>query len=278
MRLRNYTTFTNTFDFFKYIDKLLDPKTGGSVGANRNHAGKLLERFTTDWHLLRGEHDYIEVWDANDRRNIPDWVIDKINGADIWKYGAHSYAIDKICLTRSHEIDIHSDKSILHVDKNLAISKIQSLLAVRNNPLVNVRHYILNTNASQASKYLNVHSTYKPLIYGANEFMPNILNEKEIKDDKIFWKNIKLKAKKKPLIVTTGFIAREQSQLDYIEKAYDFIIANIVKHGYAKAYNLAVGAFGKTLCDAVLACKLRSHFNPIYTNTSVPVSVNWIEM
>jgi hypothetical protein len=193
MKYKPYESFSNSHDFFDYLEELLDPNTD-DVGNKRRHAGKLFEMFTRDWHMSKGE--YAEIYDANDFKSIPNHIIDTINGWELLNKGANSYAIDKICVTRSNKYHIMSDKSILDRDDTLSVSKVQPLLALRDNPLVNVEHYIVNTNADGVSRYLSVHSS-KPLVFTHNEFLPNLCNTEEVVADEFFWKNIQRRAKNK---------------------------------------------------------------------------------
>jgi len=272
MSYRKYESFSNSHSFFDYLEELLDPNTG-DVGNKRRHAGKLFEMFTRDWHMSKGE--YAEIYDANDFKSIPNHIIDTINGWELLNKGANSYAIDKICVTRSNKYHIMSDKSILDRDDTLSVSKVQPLLALRDNPLVNVEHYIVNTNADGVSRYLSVHSS-KPLVFTHNEFLPNLWNTEEVVADKLFWKNIRRRAKnKKPLATKKGFTPRNQDQQDYVDICVKKIADMLQTFGYAKGYALAVGAFGKSVTDAVIGCLLRPYFKPIYTNTSLPISVNF---
>lgn len=271
MSYKKYESFSNSHDFFDYLEELLDPNTD-DVGNKRRHAGKLFELFTRDWHMSKGE--YAEIYDANDFKSIPNHILDSINGWDILQ-GANSYGIDKICVTRFGKIHIMSDKSILDRENTLSMSKVDKLLALRDNPLTNVEHYIVNTNANDISRYVNVH-THKPKTFTHNEFLPNLWNTEEVDADEVFWKNIQRLAKnKKPLAVKRGFNPRNQDQQDYVDICVKKIVDMLQTFGYAKGYALAVGAFGKSITDAVIGCLLRPHFNPIYTKSKVPISVNF---
>lgn len=269
MSYKKHESFSNSHAFFDYLEELLDPTTD-DVGNKRRHAGKLFELFTRDWHMSKG--NYAEIYDANNFKSIPNHIVDNINGWEILK-GANSYGIDKICVTRSGKYHIMSDKSILDREDTLSMSKVDKLLALRNNPLVKVEHYIVNTNANEISRYVNVH-TDKPLVFTHNEFLPNLWNKEEVEADELFWKNIRRRAKNKPTVATKrGFTPRNQDQQDYVDICVKQIVDMLQKFGYAKGYALAVGAFGKSITDAVIGCLLRPYFNPIYTNSKVPVSV-----
>lgn len=266
MKIKTLQDFDNSKQFINYLTIQLSK-------GNSKPAGSLFEDFTREYHLEFG--DYIQVYDSNDIDNIPDVILDKLDAWDLLDKGANSYGIDKICVTRHNEIDIHQDKSTLHTDKNISAKKAEAMMSLRDNPLKNVRNFILNTTAQNISHYKEVWKDQPPITFGFDSFVPDQTDLDAVSKDKKFWKNIKTRAKGKSTVKVYGFESRGPAQDEYIEAGVKECTIQITKNGYAKWHQLAVGAVGKSVLDPVLLTELEDLFDPLLTNTPQPVSVGF---
>ena len=203
----NWTTFTNSKDFIDWIVKELND-------GNANEAGKAFEEYTKRWHIAFG--DYLHVFDANDIHAIPSVYLDKLDAWELLNKGANSFGIDKVCVTRFHEIDVHQDKSSLNTDKNLSAKKAEGMMSLRNNPLKNVRNFVVNTTAQDLSHYKNVWKDQPPLTFGYDAFVPDDNDVEEIEKDKLFWQNIQAETEGKPTVDIYKFKSRGLEQDTYI--------------------------------------------------------------
>ena len=240
---------------------------------NAQEAGKAFEEYTRKWH--KAFSDYLHVFDANNIHDIPSVYLDKLDAWDLLNKGANSFGIDKVCVTRHHEIDVHQDKSTLHTDKNLSAKKAEGMMSLRNNPLKNIRHFVVNTTAQDLSHYKNVWKDQTPITFGYDAFVPDDGDVEAIERDKQFWKNIKAEAKGKPTVNIYAFKSRGPEQDAYIQSGVDFARRHLAKDGYAKWHQLGVGALGKSVLDPVMLAELENEFDKAYTNTPQPVSINW---
>jgi hypothetical protein len=265
--MKKLQSFNSTPELFEHIATLL----GSGVASNKKVAGDLFEQYTREHHLAFS--DYVEVYDANDKIKIPDWVVDTIDGWELLNKGANSYAIDKICVTRNGDIDIHQDKSTLDMDKNLSTGMAEGMMSVRNNPLKNVRNYVINTTARDISHYASLWKDQPVICYGSNYFADE--DTEAIKRDKIFWANLKLKQKNKPVTKIYNFVPRNVGQTEYIDAGVNFATASFQQSKSAKWHQLAVGGLGKSVLDAVLLTELEDLFDPVLTNTPQSVSVSF---
>lgn len=258
---KKLSDFSSTHQFFDYISKNL------SEGTNVKYTGELFEQFTREWHLNFG--DYTAIYDANDLASIPHNIVDKIDAFEILSKGANSFGIDKICVSRLNgEIDIHQDKSTIHVDKKLSTDKAAKMMSLRNNPLKGIRNYIINTTAKDLSHYSKLWKDQPPVTYSFSDFIP--VTEDDIKRDLVFWQNIKAKSKKKPTVNVYGFISRGPEQDDYINNITSYIKKSLFDNGYAKCHGIGVGALGKSVLDAIITVKIDSD---LAIFDSPPVSV-----
>ena len=265
--VKKLEAFSSTEQFIKYVTDLL------SKGGQTKEAGDLFEQFAREWHLEFGE--YIAIYDSNAVDTIPSAIINKIDAFEILNKGANSFGIDKICITRTGEIDIHQDKSSLHTDRKLSANKATGMMSLRNNPLKNIRHFVINTTAKDLSHYAKLWKEQTPLCYGYDSFVPDENDAEAVKRDQIFWQNVKAKRKNKPTQQIFGFVSRGPEQDDYIAAGKKFAVDSMSNNGYAKWHQLGCGALGKSVLDAVLLAELEYLFNPIYTKTPKPVSVSF---
>lgn len=262
--MKTLVDFNNSKSFISYITKELSK-------GNFKPAGLLFEDYTKIWHTEFS--DYIAVYDANDITSIPNSVLDKL---DAWNIvGNNSYGIDKICVTRYSEIDVHQDKSTLHTDNNLSAKKAEGMMSLRDNPLKNVRNFVLNTTAKDLSHYKNVWKNQTPITYGFDKFVPNKGDENAVARDKQFWKNIKQKAKGQSTVKVYGFKSKGIEQDDYINAGFNYADASIRRSGFAKWFHLACGGVGKSVIDPVMLTMLEYLWTPKLTNSPVQVSVGF---
>jgi hypothetical protein len=211
--MKKLETFKSTDQLFKYIKSLLS-------NGDAKEAGDLFEQFTREWHLEFGE--YIEVYDANDIHSIPSQIIEKIDGWELLQKGANSFGIDKICVTRFGDIDVHQDKSTLHTDKKLGTDKAAKMMSLRDNPLKNIRHFVINTTAQDLSHYAKLWKDQTPITFGYDSFIPDETDFEEVNRDSLFWLNIKAKKKNKATTNIFGFKSRGIEQDDYISAGINF--------------------------------------------------------
>lgn len=267
------TNFSSTEQLFDKIQTLLS--TG--IARNKKIAGDLFEQYTQQHHLEFG--DYFAVYDANDKYNIPTNVIDKIDGWSLLDRGDNSFAIDKIAVTKdplkynNFEVDIHQDKSTSHMDSNLSTDKAAKVMSVRNNPLKNIRNYIINTTAQDISNYASIWKDQSLICYGYDYFVGDDIESKN--RDLEFWKNIKLRAKNKPTTNIYNFTPRNRGQLDWIAAGKSFAEQSFQQTQSAKWHQLGVGALGKSVVDPVMLTELEYLFDPNLTKTPKPVSVSF---
>lgn len=267
--MKKLTSFSSTQQFFKYVTDQLGARSGKAT----KEAGDLFEQFTKEWHLEFGE--YVNVYDANDAHSIPSHIIDKIDAWELLQKGANSFAIDKICETRFGEIDIHQDKSTLHTDKKLSTDKAAKMMSIRDNPVKNVRNFVINTTAADLSHYAKLWKDQPPLCYGFDAFVPDEDDVEAVERDKQFWLNIKAKYKGKSGVKIFGFKSRGPQQDDYIKAGVDFATKSLGNSGYAKWYQLGTGALGKSVLDPIILAELEQHFHKAYTHTPQPVNVSF---
>jgi hypothetical protein len=265
--MKKLESFKSTVNFFDYI-------TTNLSNGNSQIAGKLFEEFTREWHLEYG--DYVAIYDANDKHSIPQQIVDKIDAWELLDKGANSYGIDKICVTRNGgQIDIHQDKSTLHIDKNLSARKAEGMMSLRNNPLKNIRHFVINTTAQDMSSYSKLWKDHPPLTFGYDKFVPDGADSESQARDKQFWHNIRLKRKGIHPTNIFGFVSRGSQQDDYINAGVNFGRTTFQNNGKPKWHQLGVGALGKSVLDPIILAELESLFDPIYTGTPYPVSVSF---
>ena len=270
----NLTSFSSTEQLFDKIQTLLS--TG--VARNTKIAGDLFEKYTQQHHLeFEG---YFAVYDSNDKLSIPDEVIDRLDAWEFFdKSETNSFGIDKISVTKDpkkykdFEIDVHQDKSTLHMDKNLSTEKAAKMMSCVNNPLKNVRKWILNTTAQDISHYASVWKDHPCICYGYDYFVGDDAESK--KRDLEFWKNIKLRTKNKPTTNIYDFAPRNSGQTDWIIAGKIFAEESFKQTQSAKWHQLGVGALGKSVVDPVMLAELEYLFDPNLTNTPKPISVSF---
>jgi hypothetical protein len=268
--MKKLESFKTTEAFFDYIGDLLSAKDGNKT----KEAGDLFEEFTCEWHLEF--NDYIAVYDANNIHSIPSHIIDKIDGWELLQKGANSFGIDKICVARNDgRIDVHQDKSTLHMDKKLGTDKAAKMMSLRDNPLKNIRHFVINTTAQDLSHYARLWKDQTPLTYGYDKFVASEDDAEAISRDKMFWDNIRAKKKGKPTTSIFGFVSRGPQQDDYINAGIAYAKKAFQTHGRPKWHQLGVGALGKSVLDPIILAELEYLFNPAYTKTPRPVSVSF---
>lgn len=268
--MKKLESFKTTESFFNYISILLSAKDGNKT----KEAGDLFEAFTQEWHLEF--NDYVAVYDANNIHAIPSHIIDKIDGWELLQKGANSFGIDKICVARNDgRIDVHQDKSTLHMDKKLGTDKAAKMMSLRDNPLKNIRHFVINTTARDLSYYAKLWKDQTPLTYGYDKFVASEDDAEAISRDIMFWNNIRAKKQGKPTTNIFKFVSRGQQQDDYINAGVSYAKKSFQLHGRPKWHQLGVGALGKSVLDPIILAELESLFNPIYTKTPNPVSVSF---
>ena len=268
--MKKLESFKTTEQFFNYITELLSQKDGNKT----KEAGDLFEAFTQEWHLEF--NDYVAVYDANNIHAIPSHIIDKIDGWELLQKGANSFGIDKICVARNDgRIDVHQDKSTLHMDKKLGTDKAAKMMSLRDNPLKNIRNFVINTTAQDLSHYAKLWKDQTPLTYGYDKFVANYDDSEAVSRDKLFWDNIRAKKKGKPTTNIFKFVSRGPEQDDYINAGVAYAKKAFQTHGRPKWHQLGVGALGKSVLDPIILAELESLFNPIYTKTPRPVSVSF---
>jgi len=266
VKIKTLQDFNNSNQFIKYLTNQLSK-------GNLKPAGLLFEKFTKEYHLEFS--DYVAIYDSNDIDSIPGVILNKLDAWELLDKGADSFGIDKICVTRQNAIDIHQDKSTLHTDKNISVKKAEGMMSLRDNPLKNVRNFVLNTTAQDLSHYKNVWKDHTPITFGFDSFVPDQEDYDAITKDKQFWKNIKERAEGKKTVKIYGFKSKGPAQDAYIYAGVNYARKLIIKNGYAKWYQLAVGAVGKSVLDPVMLSELEDLFDPLLTNTPHPVSVGF---
>jgi len=267
--MKKLQSFNSTPELFDYIISCL----GAGDGDKTREAGALFEQYTQLWHMEFS--DYVAVYDANDVHSIPSHIIDKIDAWKLLSKGANSFGIDKICLTRYGEIDVHQDKSTLHTDKKLSTDKAAKMMSLYNNPLKNIRNFVINTTAQDLSHYAKLWSDKTPLCFGYDSFVADEADSEAQLRDERFWTNLRAKDKKSNAPKIYGFISRGPEQDDYINAGLAFARKAMQDHGNAKWHQLGCGALGKSVLDAVMLAELEGLFNPVYTKTPKPVSVSF---
>lgn len=258
--------FSSSKQFIRWVVKQLNE-------GDAQTAGKAFEEYTQKWHKAFG--DYLHVFDANNIHDIPPVYLDKLDAWDLLNKGANSFGIDKVCVTRHHEIDVHQDKSSLHTDKNLSAKKAEGMMSLRNNPLKNIRHFVVNTTAQDLSHYKNVWKDQTPITYGYDAFVPDEGDAEAVERDKQFWKNIKAEAKGKPIVNIYAFKSRGPEQDAYILAGVNYGRTQLQQSGYAKWLQKGVGALGKSVLDPVMLAELEDEFKEDLTGTPTPVSIHW---
>ena len=267
--MKTLKDFKDTFTFFTYVDSLIQRN-------KKKAAGELAEEYWGHWHKLNS--DYLEVYNTNDVDSIPYVILEKINAVDLLKMGgSDSYGIDKICLTRTGEIDIHQDKSALLGDKNASAKLAEGMMSLKDHPLKNVRHYVLNTTYKDTSSYFEVWKEDKPLIYKFGDFVPADDNDEAIEQDKQLWNFIKsvndFNYVAPPL---KGFIPRNSHQTKYVDTILDLLIQQFDTTGSAKGYAKGAGALGKSVLDSVIMARMQnSRWSENETNSPAPLSVTF---
>lgn len=254
--------FNNTPEFFDWISKHL------KLGGHAKIIGDAFENFTNEWHMQHG--DYIAVYNTNNIDNIPPSILHKTNVSVILDKGGDSFGIDKICLTRSGEIDIMQDKSTLHLEKNLSTDKAAKMMSVRDNPLTNIRDFIINTTAQDLSHYKDVWKNQTPIAFGYNDFITD-----DIDQDIEFWNNIRRRKQNVKLKILGTFVPRGPQQEDWVNNNTNYLEQQLLNSGYAKGWANGVGSLGKSVMDPVILANLEKHFNKAYTGTPAPVSVSF---
>ena len=268
--MKKLETFKTTEQLFNYITDLLAKKDGNKT----KEAGDLFEQFTQEWHLAFG--DYVAVYDANNIHTIPSHIIDKIDGWELLQKGANSFGIDKICVSRTDgRIDVHQDKSTLHVDKKLGTDKAAKMMSLRDNPLKNIRNFVINTTAQDLSHYSKLWKDQTPLTFGYDKFVADESDAEAVGRDIIFWNNIRDKKKGKPTTSIFGFVSRGSQQDDYINAGVTYATKTFRTTGRPKWHQLGVGALGKSVLDPIILAELEPLFNSVYTKTPKPVSVSF---
>lgn len=263
-------SFKSTKSLFDYITKLLSAKDGNKT----KEAGDLFEQFTREWHLEF--NDYVAVYDANNIHQIPSHIIDKIDAWELLQKGANSFGIDKICVARQDgRIDVHQDKSTLHMDKKLGTDKAAKMMSLRDNPLKNIRHFVINTTAQDLSHYYRLWKDQTPLTYGYDKFVADPDDADAVGRDKMFWDNVRAKKLGRPTNNIFGFVSRGPEQDDYIQAGINYGRKTFQITGKPKWHQLGVGALGKSVLDPIILAELEDLFDPIYTKTPQPVSVSF---
>lgn len=258
---------SSTKECFEYITNLLNKKEA-------KLAGDIFERFTYEWHLFYGE--YIKVYDTNNFEEIPFHILEKIDAVDLLSKGANSFGIDKIAVTREGEIDIHQDKSGININKRAGTKLAQGMMSLRNNPLKNIRNFVLNTMFDGQSHYYNVWKDSKPLIYGFSDFYPDENDINQINKDLKFWEYIKDKNKGPKPKEILQFKPRDKNQTDYILKTEKHITNQYNNTGKAKGFNKASGALGKSVLDPIVLSKIQNKlWNKKVTNSPGPLTISF---
>ena len=259
--------FKDTFSFIKKLDSHIEFQ-------QMKEAGLLWQEFTTEWHYQYG--DYVEIYDNPTIESVPYYILEKINAVDLLSKGGDVYGIDKIARARSGEIDVMQDKYTLLKNKNLSANKAEGMMSLRENPLENIRSFILNTPADDISHYMNIWKTHPPIIYTGEKFIPSWTDEGAVDRDKKFWKNIARKnkgLKQRPLY---HFTPRSQVQVDYVKNPEKFIEKNLKKKGEATWHHIVAGGVGKSVLDPVLIGQTQlKHWNSKLSGTQVPVNVHF---
>ena len=178
--MKKLQSFNSTPELFEHITTSL------SQGKYKE-AGLLFEQYVCKWQLKYG--GYSAIYDTNNQAAIPQDIIDKIGGQKLLSIGGEgdSPAIDKIAVTHNGDIDVHQDKSTLHIDKNLSVQKCSMMMSLRDNGLKNVRNFVLNTMAQDISHYAAIWTKQRPLVYRYSDFCPSELDAVAIEEDLAFW-------------------------------------------------------------------------------------------
>lgn len=261
--------FKNTKDFFEYIDQLI-------ISNQSKKAGLLFQEFTKEWHMVFG--DYVEVYDNPTFDSVPIEILERIDGVDFFsKIGnGDAFGIDKICVARSGEIDIHQDKSTTYKDKKLSANKATAMMSCRENPFKNIRNYVINTTAVDISHYVELWKNQKPIIFNGEEFLPDYDDCEAQSRDEMLWMNIRRRRfgfKAKPIY---DFTPRNQNQTDYIDAHISFVKSNLIKKFEAKWYQKGVGGLGKSVLDSVLLGTIqKNYWTKELTETPVAISVDF---
>lgn len=268
MKLKN---FNSTPHLFKTIQILL----GSGDTRKVKVAGDLFEQYTREWHLDPLNNDYIEVYDTNKPELIPAKWIDKIDGWELLSKGADSAGIDKIAITRFGEIDVHQDKSTLHTDKNGSINLCTGMMSLRNNPLKNIRNFVLSTMYEDLSHYASIWKIQKPQVYSYGDFCPAELDTDAVKKDLEFWKKIKTPSTT-PLKINSFVPRPGGQQVNYINAIQTGLVNQLNNFGYAKGFAKGAGSLGKSVLDPVIMSYVQlNHWREYLTNSKSPVSVSF---
>ena len=259
--------FKDTFSFIQKLDSHIQFQ-------QMKEAGMLWQEFTTEWHYQYG--DYVTIYDNPTIESVPYHVLERINAVDLLSKGGDVYGIDKIAIARSGEIDVMQDKYTLGKDKNLSANKAEGMMSLRENPLKNIRSFILNTPAEDISHYVDIWKTHPPIIFTGEKFIPSWADEGAVERDKRFWKNIVRKhkgLKQKPLY---HFTPRSQVQTDYVKNPEKFIAKNIQKKSEATWHHIVAGGVGKSVLDPVLIGQAQlKHWNANLSGTDQPINVHF---
>jgi hypothetical protein len=161
------------------------------------------------------------------------------------------------------------------MDKRLGTDKAAKMMSLRDNPLKNIRNFVINTTAQDLSHYAKLWKDQTPLTYGYDKFVASEDDSEAVTRDKMFWDNIRAKKKGKPTTNIFGFVSRGSQQDDYINAGVAYAKKAFQTHGRPKWHQLGVGALGKSVLDPIILAELESLFNPVYTKTPHPVSVSF---
>ena len=266
--MKKLQSFSSTPELFEYITKLL-------VNGKYKEAGLLFEQYVSKWQLKYG--GYSAIYDTNNQAAIPQDIINKIGGHKLLSIGGEgdSPAIDKIAVTHNGDIDVHQDKSTLHIDKNLSVQKCSMMMSLRNNGLTNVRNFVLNTMAQDLSHYAAIWTEQRPQVFTYSDFCPSELDTNAIEEDLEFWAEIKtLSTTKKS--TTNIFVPRGQEQVDYVNTNQTKLIDQLNNSGYAKGFAKGAGSLGKSVLDPVIMSYVQlNHWSEYLTNSKAPVSISF---
>ena len=235
----------------------------------------MFEQYVCKWQLKYG--GYSAIYDTNNQAAIPQDIIDKIGGQKLLSIGGEgdSPAIDKIAVTPYGDIDVHQDKSTLHIDKNLSVQKCSMMMSLRDNGLKNVRNFVLNTMAQDLSHYAAIWTEQRPQVFTYSDFCPSELDADAIEQDLAFWAEIKKPSTTKKS-TTNIFVPRGQEQVDYITEIQTKLVDQLNNSGYAKGFAKGAGSLGKSVLDPVIMSYVQlNHWSEYLTNSKAPVSVSF---
>jgi hypothetical protein len=226
-------------------------------------------------------NDIIMIWDSNDHKSIPPKAIKEIFG-DNWDLVSkvlhgHSYGLDKIVQFNDGAYGFVSDKSVLH-DK-LTKDKIEGLIVLYPKLKETVKEWIICSNAKDVPKRIKgiTKGVITYVLY--DDYVPT--TEIGRQKEKNLWQLIydcetkKSKAKEKIQSIFK-FTYRNSLQKRYVEEGVAFAKAQF-EAGIDSVYHWGEGSMGvgKSLLDQVIDSLVEnSFFDPLRTNTPVPVNVN----